>query len=356
MLKNNMEKLKNSYVLKEFIINFIFTFFLFSLLFSIEGLFRIMELIVRRTFSPLILLKLFSISLLATFPYVIPLTFLCATMALFTRLSTDREILIFSSSGINPAILLRKLVILSTVISLCLFYFNFYLLPIAKYNRRKIIQELKFINPLLLFQEKTSVNDIPGATIYIEKIGPDWSLKNIVISYTDKKDKINFLKAKDGKATYSREKNSIIFSLGEGLLLNYSLKDVESLVKLKFSSYNFVLPLPEYFKRGNIKPKLTEMTLFQMKKVNKGIEERIEMNKRLLFAVTPILFVFFGFCLGMRLRQKSRSLNLGIGVLTSLSFFEFLMLGEILSRKTMSSGFIWLPAVVFILGIRALWK
>ena len=346
-----MGKLKNSYILKEFGINFIFSFLIISFLFSIEGFFRIVELLLTKVFSPFIIIKFFIFSFLSILSYIIPITFLCSTTSLFTRLSVDREIIILSSSGINPIIILKKLIVFSIISSLILIYFNLTLVPIAKYKKRKIIQEVKFENLIALIKEKNSVEIIPGTTVYVEKIENKKILKNIFISIY-KNGQLNILKAKEGEIKYNKE-YGLIFSLKDGFF--FEISGNQYFQKLKFYSYDFILSLPADYK-SPIKFKLPEATIFQIKKMKIGIEEKIEINKRFIFAFTPIIFLLFGSGIGMKLKQKNKSLHLGIGAFTSLTFFEILICGEILSRKTNCVEFMWLP--IFLFGIMGwiLWK
>jgi lipopolysaccharide export LptBFGC system permease protein LptF len=72
-------KLKSRYITKEFFINFFFSMAVFTFIFSLEAVFRIIEFLVRGTFSPVLVLGVFSLSLAASFVYIIPLTFLYAS-------------------------------------------------------------------------------------------------------------------------------------------------------------------------------------------------------------------------------------------------------------------------------------
>ncbi|RKY32312.1 MAG: hypothetical protein DRP67_01075 [Candidatus Omnitrophota bacterium] len=348
-------KIKSSYILKEYSINFLFALFIFIFIFSLEGLFRIVELLIQGSLSFISILKLFSISIIVMLPYIIPLVFLYSSMSLFTRLSSDREITIFSISGINPFSLFKIILLISLSGCLLLYYFNFYLSPKSKFERRNLIYNLKFKNPLNLLKEGVVLKDIPGATIYIRKIEKNL-LKDIAITYSSDDGMVNFIKAKEGKAKYSWRKNCIFFFLKDGHLITYIPGEVKNLVKLEFKTYRFSLPLSENYKVRNLKKKITEKTLPELKSSGMEFDEIVEINKRSLFASLPFLFSLFGFVIGVKIKQKGKILHIGLGAIISIFFYEMLTVGEILAVKTKFGGFIWFPFFVFLIITWIFWK
>jgi len=209
-----------------------------------------------------------------------------------------------------------------------------------------MIYRLQFKNPLSLLQEKNTTTDIPGITIYIEKIKPSYKMKNISITYKEM-EKIHFLKAESGRANYDPATNQMIFNLQNGFLIIYD--SVQTISKLDFANYRLVLPLPDNFStQGSIKPKVSEMRITELLSSN-GIREKIEIQKRIIFSVIPIVFVLIGTSLGIRLQQESRLLHIGIGGGIAMLFLQLVVFGEVLSYKTELSLFVWLP--VFILLI-----
>jgi lipopolysaccharide export LptBFGC system permease protein LptF len=214
------------------------------------------------------------------------------------------------------------------------------------YKRREMVYLLQFKNPLSLLQEKNITTEIPGITIYIEKIRPSYRMKNISITYKEM-GKTHFLKAEGGTVNYSPDTNQMIFNLRNGFLIIYD--SVQTISKLDFANYRFVLTLPHNFgARETIKPRVSEMRLYDLLSSN-GIRERLEIQKRIVFSVIPIVFVLIGTSLGIRLQQESRLLHIGIGGGIALLFLQLVVFGEMLSYKTGLPLFIWLP--VFILLI-----
>ncbi|MCM8762219.1 MAG: LptF/LptG family permease [Candidatus Omnitrophica bacterium] len=336
-------KIKTRYISKEFFINFLFAVGITVFIFSLDAVFQIIEVLVKGTFYPVIVLFIFFLTLFSSFLYIIPLSFLYASSSLFSRLAIDRETLIFFSSGINPYRLMTILLIFAFVGSLLLFLFNFFLLPEISYKRREMIYRLQFKNPLSLLQEKNTTTDIPGITIYIEEIKPSYKMKNISITYKEM-EKTHFLKAERGRANYDPATNQMIFNLQDGFLIIYD--SVQTISKLDFANYRFVIPLPHNFGiHGTIKPKVSEMYIAELLSSN-GIREKIEIQKRIVFSIIPIVFVLIGTSLGIRLQQESRLLHIGIGGGIAMLFLQLVVFGEVLSYKTEISLFVWLPVVI----------
>ncbi|MCM8821111.1 MAG: LptF/LptG family permease, partial [Candidatus Omnitrophica bacterium] len=339
-------KIKSYYISKEFFINFLFAVGITVFIFSLDAVFQIIEVLVKGTFYPVIVLFIFFLTLFSSFLYIIPLSFLYASSSLFSRLAIDRETLIFSSSGINPYRLTSILLIFAFIGSLFLLIFNFFLLPEMSYKRREMIYRLQFKNPLSLLQEKNTTTDIPGITIYIEEIKPSYKIKNVSITYTEM-EKTHFLKAERGGANYDPVTNQMVFNLQNGFLLIYD--SVQTISKLDFANYRFVIPLPHNFgTHGTIKPKVSEMYIAELLSGN-GMREKIEIQKRIVFSVIPIVFVLIGTSLGIKLRQESRLLHIGIGGGIAMLFLQLVVFGEILSYKTEISLFVWLPVVILLI-------
>ncbi len=345
-------KIRNVYLLKEFAINLFFAFALFSFLFSMRTFLKIFEVLVQETFSPLQVTLLFILTFVTTFSYIIPLSFLYSSMALFARLSMDRELLVFSSSGIAPLKLTRPLLLCSVVATVFLVLFNLYLMPGASYQQRTIIQTLKFKNPLALLQEKNVISDIPGITIYLGKIHRGFRVENISITHTEEK-KINFLKAEKGSLLYDREKNTLVFKLENGCLV--SQYSTDSISSLNFKNYTFTFSLPSYFKQNVLEPKMSEKTLITLLS-HYGFEEKLELHKRFILGITPIFFIFLGSGLGRRVQQKSKILHIGLGCIIGILFFQLLFIGELFARKVNYPTLIWIVPIVLVTAVLPLWK
>lgn len=345
-------KIKSSYILKEFLLNCLFSFAVFAFMFSLRSFLKVFEILIRGTFSPFLVAVLFLLTFITTFIYIIPLTFLYSSLALFARMSMDRELIVFSSAGINPARLIKSLLPVSIAASGFLLLFNLFLMPEASYRQRSIVQSLRFKNPLSLIQEKDITDDIPGVTIYLEKIHPDFRVENIAITQTDN-GRVNFLKAEKGDIEYDRAKNILIFNLDNGSLLSHESKD--SISTLNFRHYAFTVSLPSYFRHALIKPKISEMRLSEL--LSSGmLEERMEVHKRVIFGVTPLLFMLLGAGLGRKIKQKSKILHIGLGGVVGVLFFQLLVLGELLARRAFSPFPLWLPLLLSAAAALSIWK
>ena len=323
-------KIKNAYILREFTGNILFAFAIFAFMFSLRALLKIFEVFIQGAFAPLSILALFLLTFVTTLAYIIPLTFLYSSQALFARLSADRELIIFSSTGTNPEKLMKSLLLFSLPATVFLLFFNLFLMPEAGYRQRKMLQTLRFKNPLSLIQEKNVTATIPEITLYIEKIHRDYRIENIAITRT-KEGQTNFLNAESGRMEYNREKNILIFKLINGRLV--SQLSESSISTLKFAHYTFSIPLPSHYRQNKIERGISEMHLSALLD-KKGLAENIEVHKRIIFGITPLFFVLLGAGMGRKIKQKSRVLHIGTGGIAGILFFQLIVLGEMLAART----------------------
>ncbi|MCM8772256.1 MAG: LptF/LptG family permease [Candidatus Omnitrophica bacterium] len=344
-------KIKTKYVFEEFFINFCFSFLIILFIFIVRSIFQLVDLIIKGSFSLFPLLKFFLFSTIISFQIVIPLTVLASSVSLFSTFSSDRELNIFLFSGIPSSVLIKPLFLFSIIFTFFLFYFNFFTVPKLEFKRREITHFLKIKNPLSLIIEKEIIKEFPDITIYIEKVYRRFYFKNISITKREGGNTI-FLKAEKGKVKYLVNENKLLFSLENGNLL---VATADSISSVEFKNYNFYIDLPEKFRTTEIKPQIYELDFFQLKKV-KNLEGEIEFHKRIIYSITPMVLILLGSGIGMNLKQKNKILYIGIGGFISIIFFELLTLGEIISRKTEKTLFIYLPIYVFILLTKKFWK
>ncbi len=345
-------KIRTSYILGEFSLNMIFATAVFAFMFSMRALLKIFELYVRGTFSPFLVSKVFFLALASTFSIIIPLAFLYSSTAIFARMSMDRELLVLSSSGIPPLRMTGPLILLSSFTVLFLVMFNLYVLPAANYSQRQLIRALRFRNPLSLIQEKNVITEIPGITIFLGKIDRDFRIEDISITQTED-GRINFIRAGNGNLKYDRKENALIFSLRDGSLVSQYRK--EEIATLNFDCYTFTYTLPESFIPRAAASKMSDRMLPELLSVG-GFEETLEINKRIVYGVTPILFMFLGAAIGRRVRQKSKILHVGLGGATGLIFYQAVFAGEILARRFAFPPLVWSGAIVSGLSSFLLWR
>jgi len=317
----------------------------------LKSFFQIFDLIVKGSFSFLPLIKFFGFTVLASLEYIIPLTVLVASMSFFSTLYTDRELQIFAFSGISNLFLIKPLIIFSIIFTLFLFYFNLFILPDIRFANINVIHQLKIRNPLSIIIEKEVIKDIPGTTIYIEKVFRNFNLKNISITKRENNSTF-FLKAEKGRVVYNPNENKLVFILENGNFLNYTEGSINS---VDFKNYEFYLELTEDFKRTEVKRQIPELNFIELKKI-KSVEAMTELHERCVYALTPLILLLLGSGIGMNLRQKNRILYIGIGGFISIIFFELLMVGEILVRKFEVPYFTYLPLFIFALLTKKFWK
>lgn len=338
-------KIKSGYAGKEFMINFLFSMVVFSFIFSLQAIFQIIEFLVKGTFHPVLVMGIFFITLTSALVYILPLTFLYASTALFSRLAADRELLVLACTGISPYKLVRTLMSYAFFGALFLLLFNLFLLPELSYKNRDMIYRIRFRNPLSLLHERNIVSDIPGITVYVEKIYPDYVLKNISITYRDD-GRTHFLKAASGSAGYDGAGNNLVFNLKNGFMI---ISDTaQAISRLNFKEYRFVFPFPAGFSGVRMRKRLSDMRMSALLAAG-GIRERIEIQKRIVFSVMPLVFVMLGTGIGIRLKQQSKMLHIGLGGGITLLFLQFVLLGEMFSMKSGTPIYMWLPVVLFVI-------
>ncbi len=180
--------------LRRYIIaNFSLSFFsIFLPLFAIASIIFMIKMAAYTSYVQLNVWEMFKLYLFVLpelFFYTLPITFfIAASLALF-RLSTDNEMVILFTLGIQPNYLIKVLLLPATMLSLLLFFNFFYLFPHAKtlefnfFNQKK--SEAKFNVSASEFGHRFG-----SWLLYIGKDNQDKSFGDVVLFHKDKKEEI----------------------------------------------------------------------------------------------------------------------------------------------------------------------
>ncbi|MCS7181223.1 MAG: LptF/LptG family permease, partial [bacterium] len=315
-------KFKTKYLFKEFFINFSFSFLILTIIFTLKNFFQLFEFIVKGSLSILPIIKYFIFTIISLMQYIIPLSILVSSISVFSTFYSDKELNIFAFSGIPYTSLIKPFIIFTIIFTIFLLYFNFFILPDIRFSERRIIHQLKIKNPLSIIIEKEIIREIPGITIYVEKVFKNFNLKNI--SITKREDNSTFfLKAEKGKLLYKSDENKLVFILENGNFLSYTENSISS---VDFKEYEFFIQLTDEFKKTDIKREINELKIGELRKI-KNTESLIEFHERILYSITPLVLFLLGTSIGMNLKQKNKMLYIGVGGFISILFFEILILG-----------------------------
>lgn len=143
--------------------------------------FRLLSLVIENSSTVLIFFQLLGLSALTFLPLIMPLGLGTAIVFVYNKLSTDSELVVMRSAGLNPLRLIEPALILAAGVTFVCFMMTLWVTPAA--NRNLVLLQYKMRDSYAIFlSHPGSFNDLSeGLTFYANKRGPNGSLQGILI-------------------------------------------------------------------------------------------------------------------------------------------------------------------------------
>jgi len=354
MLHYVMEILKklhsqfNIYILKELTITLLVSIGVLTFILVLSRLGKMADLVINKGvgFVDILLLIVYS-----TPPYLIftlPMAFLLSIIVVLGRLSSENEILVLKSSGVNLKNLFVPIIVLGLFITFCGLLNTNLLLPKSSGLFRNTL--INVIKKGISVDDKEGVfNDtIPGIVIYLNKVDTQNKfLSGVVISDDRDKEVKQTVSAKKGYININPDTLDLYFALENGNLHRWEkTKDIYRTIA--FDNYTFSMNLSSMIRSGGeLRKPWYEMDRKELKKAllsAKNYDDRydilLEMHKKITIPLSPLAFIFLTIPLGVKRKIEGRF----SGTLYSLLVF---MLYYVLMAFTENIGkTIHLPALI----------
>lgn len=195
----------------------------------------------------------------------VPMAVLIATLMAFGRLSSDNEITILKSSGINLFQILRPALLASLVLTILMVIYNDRVLPDFNHRARLLFQSISRKKPTLEMQEGLYLT-MGKYTILVDEIeeslestisekgdilAPSFGtrsadkLKNITIADYSSSQYIKNIVAKYGYLVFDKQREQLVFTLYDGEIHETNTLDYSEYRRITFSKNNFYIPAPD---------------------------------------------------------------------------------------------------------------
>jgi lipopolysaccharide export system permease protein len=333
MLHYAMEILKklhsqfNIYMLKELVITLLISMGVLTFILVLSRLGKMADLVINKGvgFTDIFLIIVYSTPPYLTF--TLPMAFLLSIIVVLGRLSSENEILILKSSGLDLKNLFIPIIILGLLITFCgLFNTNMLLPKSGALFRNTLINVIK--KGISIDDKEGVFNDtIPGIVIYIDKVDThDKFLSGVVISDDRDKEVKQTISARKGYININPDTLDLYFALENGSLHRWE-KTNDIYRTIAFDDYTFSMNLSSMIRSGGELRKLWyEMDRKELRKAlasAKNYDEQydilLEIYKKITIPLSPLAFIFLTIPLGVKRKIEGRF----SGTLYSLLVFIF---------------------------------
>tara|TARA_Y100001968_G_C19442146_1_gene763164 strand:- start:2512 stop:3606 length:1095 start_codon:yes stop_codon:yes gene_type:complete len=191
--------LVEKYIFKQLFFNSLLILLLIISVFSLSKSVQLIELIINRGLPSFFFLKLIMLSLPQIIPVLLPIIICLSIFFVFSRMQTDRELIVLQSSGLSVLDLAKPVLIFSLLLSSLSFYFTLHLAPKSNENFKILLYTIKNDYSSTLLQEGIFNTIGKDFTIFIKERMSNGYLNNIFIHDSREIDSPSTLIAQKGK-------------------------------------------------------------------------------------------------------------------------------------------------------------
>lgn len=387
-------KILDRYLIKEFIGPFFLSLAVLAFILLMDRLFLLVDLLVRKGISILVVGEIALLSLPSVIAYTSPLGTLISSVMVNGRLAQDNEIIAIRAAGISLYRVFLPLGIITFSLMIVMTGFNGFLWPESEHKIRGLLMDVARKKPTTRIQEGIFMNEFEGYTIYIGKIEERKSkIHDIAIFAKEPKGTPQLITAKSGSISNIEGEGYLTFTLFDGEI--HELIEKERYRRLAFTKHVINIPVDvemvrkERHYRGDselilsalinkvneidrqikelknsrtevakkeIKPpdrKLLEMNELDTKIRYKRQEMnryQVETHKKFSLAFSCFFFLFFGAPLGILLKRGGIGFGFIVGLIFFAVYYILLIAGEDFADSGRISPFIgmWLPNLILI--------
>jgi len=342
-------KVLHRYIITEFIPPAILAFFLFTFILIMETIFDSINLLISKGVSPSSFLQLLGYALPSIMVYSIPVAILAGSLLCFGRLSSDNEITAIQASGLSLYTIFFPVIVLSLIVSILMVPFNEKIAPRSHNQFRRLYYQIVHKNPVLKLEERTFL-EIRDYRLYVEKIKQKKGKLSGIIMYEMKKEGFpTLITAQSGNMITNKDR--AVFRLYDGTIQQKDKDDPNRYRITYFKNYNISLDLGQAMpaKAKRIRQMEKSELLKEMERLKRDniptYSLEVEYHERRSLAFAASVFCLIGIPLGIRARQRGKSIGFGLSLLLFLLYYFLLVGGITLGEKGITPPMlsVWIP-------------
>lgn len=235
-----MLKTLSRYIIREHVGPFFFGFFVITLLFILNLLFRDLAKFLSKGLAFHVILEFLFLNLAWMIALAVPMAMLTASLMAFGRLSADHEITAIKASGISLYKILPPVLVVSALLALGLVWFNNHVLPDFNHRARLLATDIARKKPMINLEPGVYYKDIPDYNILVESLREKHGVsyvKKITIDDQSDPHANTTIRADRGEIQLNQENGILEIKLFDGSMLTVDINEPESLQKSEFSEH-----------------------------------------------------------------------------------------------------------------------
>ncbi|AMV72550.1 lipopolysaccharide ABC transporter membrane protein LptF [Desulfuromonas sp. DDH964] len=347
------------YIAREVTIPALLGLLVFTFVLILGRLLKLAELVINQG-VPLGQITTLFAYLMPTFLVItIPLGFLLGVLLGFTRLSTDNEITAFKSTGVSLYRLLRPVLFCALAASTLTALATLVIAPACKQLFRSQVFEIALNQASIKLQPRTFNTDFNGLAIYANGVDEQsGTMQGILIADERSGSAPAVILARSGRIIPDSSQMAVTLRLNDGTIHRKpEQKSAETYQLVSFANYDINLNLGQQTpSKENRYRKPSEYALGELitsLRTAPDAADRagfsIELQRRLILPLAPLLFALIGVPLGVQSNRSGRSSGFALALIVFLLYYMFLSLAQTLVEEKNFPVILtmWSPSVLF---------
>jgi lipopolysaccharide export system permease protein len=327
-------KLLSRYILKELASIFGLALFIFTLVLILNRILRLTDLVLNKGVSIGTVFKLLLYMSPSFLILIIPIAVLVSSITVFSRLSSDSELVVMKATGMSFYQMLLPVAILSFAAYLATSYVMMIAFPAGNRAFQETMFDLAKSKAALEIKPRTFNEVTPRLVIFInEAPGKGDILKGVFITDT-RKGENQTIASEEGRLLPDPDNKRLVLQLQNGTI-HKLLPGKERYQLVHFRRHEISIDLSRLLDAG-VKIGTKEMTPRELRRrahqAPEGSRERnialVEYYKKFSMPLACIFFGFIGAPLGIVNRRSGRSGGLVMSVVVVLFYYLLYTTGE----------------------------
>jgi LPS export ABC transporter permease LptF/LPS export ABC transporter permease LptG len=354
-------RILDRYIVREVFRHALLGLAVFTFVFFVPQLVRLMELFVRHAGSGTQILKLFLCILPGVFVFTLPIATLIGVLLGLGRMSADSEIIALTALGIGRRRILLPVGVLALSGSLLTLAMSVWLGPLAFRTLRSI--ETQLINSQISFQVQPRVFDerFPRMVLYINDVlasGTQWH--GVFLAETGGEGGSRLTLADNAIVIAEPNQGKLELHLEGGTTHEFAREDADHYSVTAFGQSDWPIEVNGLSSSAQPRQLSNPERSFRQLLSDNGPgwrEARVELHRRFAFPVACLVFALVAVPLGAQPRRGGRAAGSLLAVVIIASYYLMLVTGAGLARQGTLLPFegIWIAnAVLAALGVALL--
>jgi lipopolysaccharide export system permease protein len=349
-------------ILKEMTTAFLLGLMVFTFVLLTNKILRLVELIVNKGVGVLTVLELFLYVLPYSLVVTIPMSALLATLATFTRLSTDGELLGLRGAGASLGRLARPSILFGIATTLLTLVITIWILPYSNQAFKNLVFNMARRQVAVGLQEGVFNSSFEGLILYVERLNPRTSeMEGVFLVDSRNPAERRVIVAQAGRFTSDPQQLRMGLTLRQGSI-HLSGAELSGRYRLiTFENYALTMDAGQSLSEPIQRPLgEQELTLTELRERSAGLRAQgqnyhppiVEFHKKLAIPFSCVLFSVIGVPLASRIRRGGRGVSLAISVGCALGYYVLIVAGEGLGDRGRIPAALamWLPNLLIAAG------